>query len=323
MVSTRDRLKQTKEKLVSLLTIHRKPNSKKKGDLEMDDSNDRITILETTVSNLTSTVGELVEQLRFTNLVKATSTTWRGRTHRRGRSRKKRVMEVDEDDGLRRSIVILVMPNPTRSGRVLVGEEEEKLIETQIGVEENRFMERGKLKLERRNSCFRCNDDQWSTVVDRRITAGKYLKVEELRSKGYEPYAYTWDRTHNANQLQDIYRDLGNGEEAAGKDDLVSIAGRIVARRAFGKLVFLTLRDDSGSIQLYIEKERLSDDQFDQLKTLIDIGDILGASGSIKRTEKGELSVYVNSFAILTKSLLPLPDKYHGLTDIDTRYRQR
>lgn len=138
-----------------------------------------------------------------------------------------------------------------------------------------------------------------------------------------EPYAYAWDRTHTAAQLQELYKHLGNGEESNGDADCVSIAGRIVARRAFGKLAFLTLRDDSGTIQLYCEKERLINDKFDQLKNLVDIGDILGARGSLKRTEKGELSVCVNSFEILTKSLLPLPDKYHGLTDIDKRYRQR
>lgn len=144
-----------------------------------------------------------------------------------------------------------------------------------------------------------------------------------MRSKGFEPYAYKWDRTHSASQLQEIYRHLGNGEESNSEADHVTMAGRIVARRAFGKLAFLTLRDDSGTIQLYCEKERLASDQFEQLKTFVDIGDILGASGSIKRTEKGELSIYVNSFSILTKSLLPLPDKYHGLTDVDKRYRQR
>lgn len=147
--------------------------------------------------------------------------------------------------------------------------------------------------------------------------------MEELRSKGYEPYAYKWDRTHTANQLQEIYKHLGNGEESNTENDQVSISGRIVARRAFGKLAFLTLRDDSGTIQLYCEKERLANDQFDQLKSLVDIGDILGARGSIKRTEKGELSLCVNSFSILTKSLLPLPDKFHGLQDKDKRYRQR
>ncbi|KAJ4837369.1 Lysine--tRNA ligase, chloroplastic/mitochondrial [Turnera subulata] len=163
-----------------------------------------------------------------------------------------------------------------------------------------------------------------STTSDREaIRAIRLKKVEELRSKGLEPYAYNWDRTHTANQLQEIYSHLPNGEESTQDNDHVSIAGRIVARRAFGKLAFLTLRDDSGTIQLYCEKERLLSDQFDQLKTLVDVGDILGATGSMKRTEKGELSVCVSSFAILTKSLLPLPDKYRGLTDIDKRYRQR
>ncbi|XP_058200509.1 lysine--tRNA ligase, chloroplastic/mitochondrial-like isoform X3 [Rhododendron vialii] len=163
-----------------------------------------------------------------------------------------------------------------------------------------------------------------SSTSDRdAVRAIRLKKVEELRGQGLEPYAYKWERTHTANQLQDIYRNLGNGEESTSKSDCVSVAGRIVARRAFGKLAFLTLRDDSGTIQLYCEKERLANDQFEMLKTFVDIGDILGANGSIKRTEKGELSVKLNSFAILTKSLLPLPDKYHGLTDVDKRYRQR
>ncbi|KAJ6346575.1 hypothetical protein OIU76_003284 [Salix suchowensis] len=163
-----------------------------------------------------------------------------------------------------------------------------------------------------------------SSTSDRdAIRALRLKKVEELRSKGLEPYAYNWDRTHTANHLQEIYKHLANGEESNVESDQVSIAGRIVARRAFGKLAFLTLRDDSGTIQLYCEKERLLNDQFEQLKAHVDVGDILGVSGSMKRTEKGELSVCVNSFSILTKSLLPLPDKYHGLTDVDKRYRQR
>ncbi|XAR59927.1 Lysine--tRNA ligase [Bertholletia excelsa] len=152
-----------------------------------------------------------------------------------------------------------------------------------------------------------------SSTSDREaVRAIRLKKVEELRSKGFEPYAYKWERTHSANQLHDIYRNLGNGEESNSESDF-----------SFWEACFFTLRDDSGTIQLYCEKERLAGDQFEQLKTLVDIGDILGASGSIKRTEKGELSVNLSSFAILTKSLLPLPDKYHGLTDVDKRYRQR
>lgn len=74
--------------------------------------------------------------------------------------------------------------------------------------------------------------------------------MQELRSKGLDPYAYKWERTHTANELQEIYTNLGNGEESTSENDHVSIAGRIVARRAFGKLAFLTLRDDSGTIQV-------------------------------------------------------------------------
>ncbi|KAL5212895.1 hypothetical protein ABZP36_023742 [Zizania latifolia] len=161
-----------------------------------------------------------------------------------------------------------------------------------------------------------------SSTSDREsIRAIRLKKVDELRGKGYEPYAYRWDRTHTTKELQDGYTHLENGEVCA--EVAVSIAGRIVARRAFGKLVFMTIRDDSGTIQLYCEKENLTEEKFEQLKAFIDIGDIIGANGSIKKTEKGELSVYVKFFEILTKSLLPLPDKYHGLTDVDKRYRQR
>ena len=80
--------------------------------------------------------------------------------------------------------------------------------------------------------------------------------MAEIRSKGYQPYAYKWDRSHNAKQLQDIYSHLDNGEEC--KEDLVAIAGRIVARRAFGKLAFLTIRDDSGTIQVCLSRNHLS-----------------------------------------------------------------
>ncbi|XP_078430040.1 lysyl-tRNA synthetase, class II isoform X2 [Wolffia australiana] len=153
------------------------------------------------------------------------------------------------------------------------------------------------------------------------IRAIRLQKVEELRSKGHEPYAYKWERSHTTQHIQDEFCHLGNGEEC--EEVFVSVSGRIVARRQFGKLAFLTLRDDSGTIQLYCTKESLKEDLFEHLKGFVDIGDIVGASGTIKKTEKGELSIHVKSFSILTKSLLPLPDKYHGLTDIDKRYRQR
>ncbi|MBD1844468.1 lysine--tRNA ligase [Cyanobacteria bacterium FACHB-63] len=151
-------------------------------------------------------------------------------------------------------------------------------------------------------------------------------KVEQLKQLGINPYAYRWETTHSAAQLQEKFAELPSGEE-----DLieVAIAGRIMARRVFGKLAFFTLQDETGTIQLYLEKSRIQEfmpdnpEAFNQLKQLTDAGDFLGVRGTIKRTEKGELSVYVKDYMMLTKSLLPLPDKWHGLTDVAKRYRQR
>ncbi|RPH89425.1 MAG: lysine--tRNA ligase, partial [Chroococcales cyanobacterium metabat2.561] len=140
------------------------------------------------------------------------------------------------------------------------------------------------------------------------------------------PYAYQWKSTAHAQKLQEQYADLAPGEEISTE---VAIAGRIIARRIMGKLAFFNLQDETGTIQLYLDKKRISEtmaavpNAFNTVIKLTDTGDILGAKGTIKRTERGELSIYVNQYEILTKSLLPLPDKWHGLTDVEKRYRQR
>jgi len=159
------------------------------------------------------------------------------------------------------------------------------------------------------------------------IRATRLEKVEQLKQLGMNPYAYRWDLTHHAAQLQEKFADLPVGEEVELE---VAVAGRILARRVFGKLAFFTLQDETGTIQLYLDKNRIQEgmadvdpDAFNHLKQLTDVGDFLGVKGTIKRTEKGELSVYVKQYSILTKSLLPLPDKWHGLTDVAKRYRQR
>ena len=159
------------------------------------------------------------------------------------------------------------------------------------------------------------------------IRATRLQKVEDLKQAGQIPYAYQWDITHPIADLQSKFADLEAGAE---EDFEVSIAGRIMARRVFGKLAFFTLQDETGTIQLYLEKKTIqaemgeADEQaFNHLKQLTDSGDIIGAQGTIKRTDKGELSVKVKQYAMLTKSLLPLPDKFHGLTDVAKRYRQR
>lgn len=163
-----------------------------------------------------------------------------------------------------------------------------------------------------------------STLEEIRTT--RLAKVEQLQEAGLEPYAYKWQSTATASQLQEKYGDLQNGEEI---EEQVAIAGRIIARRVFGKLAFFNLQDETGTIQLYLEKKRIKakmpevSNPFNLLKKLTDVGDILGVKGTIKRTKKGELSIYVKEYRMLTKSLLPLPDKWHGLTDTEKRYRQR
>jgi lysyl-tRNA synthetase class 2 len=145
-------------------------------------------------------------------------------------------------------------------------------------------------------------------------------KLITLQQQGMNPFAYTFHVSHKAKNLQEEYKNLSNGNEDSSI--VVSIAGRIMIKRVFGKLAFYQIQDESGNIQAYIEKGRLGE-KFESMKNLTDAGDIIGVTGTIKRTDKGELSVYANDWQMLTKSLSPLPDKYHGLTDINIRYRQR
>jgi lysyl-tRNA synthetase, class II len=160
------------------------------------------------------------------------------------------------------------------------------------------------------------------------LRADRIEKLNQLKALGMNPFAYRWESSHSMKALQEKYLDLPKGEELG---EPVSVAGRIMARRVFGKLAFFTLQDETGTIQLYLELARIQENMgtaedpeaFEHLKKLTDIGDIIGVTGTLKRTDKGELSVYVKTYTMLTKALLPLPDKWHGLTDVATRYRQR
>eukprot|EP00814_Leptocylindrus_danicus_P016473 CAMPEP_0116046058 /NCGR_PEP_ID=MMETSP0321-20121206/28016_1 /TAXON_ID=163516 /ORGANISM="Leptocylindrus danicus var. danicus, Strain B650" /LENGTH=672 /DNA_ID=CAMNT_0003527567 /DNA_START=228 /DNA_END=2247 /DNA_ORIENTATION=- len=149
----------------------------------------------------------------------------------------------------------------------------------------------------------------------------RLAKAAVMKESGVEPYAYSYKCNTNAAELQVKYESLENGTEDETAD--VSIAGRIMAKREFGKLAFYTLQDETGRVQLYLDKKRLEGDNFKNLKAWSDLGDYIGVKGTIRKTDKGEISVYCNEWTMLTKSLLSLPDKFHGLTDITKRYRQR
>jgi len=156
-----------------------------------------------------------------------------------------------------------------------------------------------------------------SNSAREQIRQTRIQKLTDLADRGVNPYPYVFNKTADAAELQEKYKDLEAGVET---DDVYSVAGRVMAIRNTG--MFIDLMDASGKIQIFSHKENLSEDQLKILK-LIDIGDIVGFTGTIRRTPRGELSVKSTELTLLSKSLLPLPEKFHGLTDVETRYRQR
>lgn len=143
--------------------------------------------------------------------------------------------------------------------------------------------------------------------------------TNDLRNAGINPYPYRFDRSDTIGAIRDRHSALEAGNETT---DEVSVAGRIMLKRDQGKLIFCTLRDRSGEIQLFISKSIVGDEAFDAINDF-DLGDWVGVSGLVMTTRKGELSVKASTAQLLSKAVRPLPDKWHGLTDTDTRYRQR
>ncbi|UWG97752.1 lysine--tRNA ligase [Dehalobacter sp. DCM] len=139
-------------------------------------------------------------------------------------------------------------------------------------------------------------------------------KLQTLRDNGIEPYADRFLRTHMSTDIIDNFAEL--------EEQPVSIAGRIMSKRDQGKVLFMHVHDLKGKIQLYIRIDALGEDAFELVKTF-DIGDIIGVQGIVFRTKRGEISVKAEKITLLSKSLRPLPEKFHGLTNVDTRYRQR
>lgn len=145
------------------------------------------------------------------------------------------------------------------------------------------------------------------------IRRGKLEKIAEL---GFEPYGGRFDRTHHTNDI------LADAEDLEKSEEHVKLAGRIMIIRGHGKTAFCKLRDEKGDIQLYFRKDALDEKEWSLFK-LVDMGDILGVEGTVFTTHTGEVTVRVLSFTMLSKSLRPLPEKWHGLTDVEQRYRQR
>lgn len=142
-------------------------------------------------------------------------------------------------------------------------------------------------------------------------------KLKKLQDQGQNPYEFTsFDAKQHAQEIVDNFETEYEGKQ-------VSVAGRIMSWRDMGKAAFMDLRDSTGRIQLYVKIDMLGEEAYRNLTASLDIGDIVGVTGEAFRTRRGEISVKASSMVILSKALLPLPEKYHGLKDTDARYRQR
>ena len=159
-----------------------------------------------------------------------------------------------------------------------------------------------------------------------RLELDRLRKIDDLRKRGIDPFPARVSRTHDIATATDLYTEIesvsDDGRDAAQiRTDAVHVAGRVMARRGMGKMSFLDVRDGSGQIQVQARKDVLADD-FDLLD-LLDIGDFVSVSGPVIRTRRGQISVEAQSLGIISKSMRPLPEKWHGLQDAETRVRQR
>jgi len=151
------------------------------------------------------------------------------------------------------------------------------------------------------------------------IISNKWEEIEELKREGIDPFGHSFNRTHKIKDLIEENKDLQVGE--CGKEK-ASVAGRLMALRIHGKAIFANIEDISGRIQIYIKSNKVGKDAF-KLFSKIGVGDILGVSGLIFRTRTGEVTVFVEEFSLLCKSVRSLPEKWHGLKDVEIRYRKR
>jgi len=151
------------------------------------------------------------------------------------------------------------------------------------------------------------------------IISNKWKEIEELKREGIDPFGHSFNRTYKIKDLIEENKDLQAGE--CGKEK-VSVAGRLMALRTHGKAIFADIEDISGRIQIYIKSNKVGEEAF-KLFSKIGVGDILGVSGLIFRTRTGEVTVFVEEFTLLCKSVRSLPEKWHGLKDVEIRYRKR
>jgi lysyl-tRNA synthetase class 2 len=158
------------------------------------------------------------------------------------------------------------------------------------------------------------HDHQLEREGENQLFQARLDKAAALRARGIDPYGARYERTHTARQIVEAF--------PSNDQALVTIAGRLMSQRVHGKAAFADLRDSSGRIQTYARVDDLGEGSYEDFVAL-DVGDIVGVTGRVFRSRRGEITVAVSEFVLLSKSLRPLPEKWHGLRDVDLRYRQR
>jgi lysyl-tRNA synthetase, class II len=155
---------------------------------------------------------------------------------------------------------------------------------------------------------------------EEQIVGERLKKIEKMREAGINPYPYSYDKKDNTLDLQEKYKNLKAGEKT---EDHIKTAGRVMTIRDIGKIIFSTLQDGDGKIQVQIQMGETDEKQIDFFKKYVDSGDFIGIEGTILRTARGELSILAERIELLSKAILPLPEKWHGLQDKEERYRKR
>ena len=146
-------------------------------------------------------------------------------------------------------------------------------------------------------------------------------KLEKLNELGLDPFGQKFDRTDYALELKEKYKDIEH-EAFDNMDDEACVAGRIMLIRKMGKASFFTIKDKTGNIQIYISVNDIGEESYNLFKSA-DLGDIVGVKGKVMKTKTGEVTIKCQEYTHLVKALKPLPEKFHGLTDKEERYRRR
>ena len=236
-----------------------------------------------------------------------------------------RILDCEFDEELEYKIVGSTEANSLKGkisnespvGKALLGAKVGDIVnvETQAGVLQYKVLEIQRSKLNRKGEQEMAEQKNAQNVDVNQLLKVRREKLQDLQERGKDPFQITkYDMTHHSMEIKD------NFDELEGKT--VSIAGRMMFKRVMGKASFCNIQDLQGSIQSYVARDNIGEESYADFKKY-DVGDILGIKGEVFKTKTGEISIHATEVTLLSKSLQVLPEKFHGLTDTDTRYRQR